>query len=242
MNKALPLGLLAMALAGSSLSTAQAGDQNILVLQQDGAANTISIDQQKATGSQVGGVNFIEATPLESSEFEVMDMSNPLQITEGLQNPVLQQGDGNSAAITIEGDDDVAYLNQNSQGQATGNNADIYVNSGTAAPSFAAVVQNGAGNNAAVSINGSLSNGTILQNGSNNQGSINVDGNNVTASLTQVGSDNDSQLVAQGSSTSATGVDGANVSYTLYANGVTTTQPVTVTTNGASVSISQTQF
>ena len=242
MNKALTLGLLATALAGFSLSSALAGDQNILVLQQDGAANTISIDQQKATGSQVGGVNFIEATPLESSEFEVMDMSNPLQITEGLQNPIVQQGDGNSATITVEGDEDVVYLNQNSQGQPTGNNANIYVNSGTADPSFAAVVQNGAGNNASVSINGSLSNGTILQNGSNNQGSIDVDGNNVTASLTQVGSDNDSQLVAQGASTSATGVDGANVSYTLYANGVTTTQPVTVTTNGASVSITQTQF
>ncbi|WP_319499263.1 hypothetical protein [uncultured Cohaesibacter sp.] len=103
-------------------------------------------------------------------------------------------------------------------------------------------MQTGAGNNAEVSIDGSLSNGTILQNGSDNNGSITVDGNNVTAALTQVGSNNDSQLVAQGNATSATGVDGANVTYTLYANGVTTTQPVTVSTNGASVSITQIQF
>nr|WP_321459171.1 hypothetical protein [uncultured Cohaesibacter sp.] len=242
MKNALTLAILATTLAGPALSPALAGDQNILVLKQEGAGNTIAIDQQNATGSQIGGVNFIENTPLETSEFEVLDMDNPLEMSAGLENPILQEGDGNSATITIEGTDDVVYLQQNSQGQTTGNNADIYVNSGTGAPSFAGVVQNGGGNNASISIDGSLSNGTILQNGSNNNGTIDIDGNGVTAALTQVGNDNDSQLVAQGTSTSATGVDSANVSYTLYANGVTTTQPVAVTTNGASVSITQTQF
>ena len=242
MKKALTVSTFAIMFAGLCLSAANAGDQNILVLKQDGAANTISIDQQLATGSQVGGVDFVEASPLEDSQFDIKDMSNPLEMSEGLQNPILQLGDANDATITVEGNDDVVYLQQNSRNQAVGNTADIYVNSGAGAPSFAGVVQTGGGNTASISIDGSLSNGTILQNGNNNQGAIDVDGNNVTASLTQVGSDNDSQLVAQGSNTSATGVDGANVSYTLYANGVTTTQPVTVSTNGASVSITQTQF
>nr|WP_319485157.1 hypothetical protein [uncultured Cohaesibacter sp.] len=242
MNKAFYLGALALSLAGLPLSTALAGDENTLILLQEGTGNTISIDQQTAIGSQIGGVNFVEKSAFENSEFEVLDLSNPLNFNEASNHPILQLGDNNSANITIEGQDDVVYLQQNSQGQAPGNNADIYVNSGAGAPSFAAVVQTGAGNNAEVSIDGSLSNGTILQNGSDNNGSITVDGNNVTAALTQVGSNNDSQLVAQGNATSATGVDGANVTYTLYANGVTTTQPVTVSTNGASVSITQIQF
>nr|WP_321456960.1 hypothetical protein [uncultured Cohaesibacter sp.] len=232
--------ILAFALAGLSLSPALAGNENTLVLKQEGAGNTISIDQQNAYGSQIGGVRFEENSNLEQSEFEILDMSDPLLASEGLDNPILQLGDGNSAEITIEGNDDVVYLQQNSQGQATGNTADIYVNSGTGDPSFAAVVQEGANNNASVSIDGSLSNGTVLQRGNNNDGAVTIDGNNINAELTQVGSSNEGQLSVQSSASSSD--TGANVSYTLYANGVTTTQPVTVTTNGASVSITQTQF
>ncbi|WP_319499265.1 hypothetical protein [uncultured Cohaesibacter sp.] len=120
MNKAFYLGALALSLAGLPLSTALAGDENTLILLQEGTGNTISIDQQTAIGSQIGGVNFVEKSALENSEFEVLDLSNPLNFNEASNHPILQLGDNNSANITIEGQDDVVYLQQNSQGQAPG--------------------------------------------------------------------------------------------------------------------------
>ncbi|WP_316862590.1 hypothetical protein [uncultured Cohaesibacter sp.] len=235
------LGAMAVCWTILPVSTASAGDNNILILKQQGLGNTISVDQFEATGSQVGGVSFNENTlnltttdtayP-QNPEFEIFDYSNSIEMTSALANPVLQIGNDNEATITIEGDGDVVQLEQDSQGFAEGNEANIYVNSGNETPSFGAVLQTGGNNTANLTVNGGLNSGVIFQRGIDNIGNVEVNGTDVDAILVQNGSNNNSTVEASGTS--------SNYSYTLNASNTTGT--VAVSSNGASVSITQSRF
>ncbi|PLW77545.1 hypothetical protein [Cohaesibacter celericrescens] len=229
---------LAAPLLALAAGVANAGDENILILKQEGAGNEITVDQHNATDSQVGGVAFNEANSLDQSSFNILDFDT--NKAEALAHPLLQIGNYNSASVTLTGRAGAVFLQQGGQITDGNNQAQIDINSGSAGGSLAAVLQDGSNNSATVTINGSLSQGNVLQQGDGNQGTVEVGTtnglvDNVKASLTQTGDNNDTSL-------SVIGISAGEYSYTVVGNNTTTSVPAVIVTNGASVSITQSQF
>lgn len=221
-----------------ALSTAPvfAGNNNVLILTQEGTANTISVDQRNANDSQVGGVAFTEAPQLQNSELNVIDLN--VDEAGAISNPTLQLGSDNQATITLEGNDSTVFLQQGGDLSDNGNRATINIDSGITGGSLAAILQDGSNNVANTTINGSFSESNILQRGDDNQGRVDIGSsdfavNNVKASLTQVGNGNNTEL-------QVTGINAGEYSYTVIGDNTSTSVPAVIVTNGASVSITQT--
>lgn len=229
------LGISAATLCGLATLPAQAGDNNVLILKQEGTANEISVDQQNANNSQIGGVALVPGLKLEDTTFNQIDLTT--DEAGALANPATQLGTGNTANITLEGEGGAVFLQQGGQITDGNNNATVAINSGLNGGSFAAILQDGSNNSANATINGSLSEADILQQGNGNQGTVTIGANglptdNVRATLTQNGNNNNTEL-------QVTGINAGDYSYTVNGSNTSTTVPAIIVTNGASVSITQ---
>ena len=231
------IGISAAALCALSASGADAGDRNVLILLQEGSTNSISVDQQGANDSQVGGVAYDSA----NNAFNRIDLST--NEADALANPVLQLGERNSADVTLTGEGGTVFLQQQGQTPNTDgfdNTANITVNSTAGGGNLAAVLQAGNNNAATIAINGSLSEANVLQDGNGNLGTVQVgDSNlplsNVRATLTQDGNGNNTEL-------QVFGINNSEYSYTVIGDNTTTSVPAVIITNGASVTITQSQI
>ncbi|WP_319531714.1 hypothetical protein [uncultured Cohaesibacter sp.] len=232
----LTLALVSLPLCALVPTAAQAGDRNILILEQKGSENTISVDQSNAFDSQVGGVALVPGDLLSETEFNILKFNE--QPNAAADNPILQLGENNIADITIEGVGGAVFLQQGTDSGDVNNNATINLNG--IGDSLAAILQAGSDNQAALTVFGNSTEGRILQLGDGNTAGLQVgaDGlpaNGGRATLTQEGSNNNTSV-------QVIGLTDGEYSYTVQGNGTTTSVPVTILTNGATVSVTQTQF
>ena len=235
-------GIAAMALGALASIPAHAGNNNVLILKQEGTGNEIHVDQSNADNSQIGGIQLVPsiATPdpllsLNDATFNQIDLT--LDETGALANPATQIGINNRASITLDGDGGAVFLQQGTNATQGDNVATVDVTSGPVGGSFAAIIQDGSNNTAAATINGSLSEANILQRGDSNDGTVsvgtsNLQVDNVRATLNQIGNGNDTEL-------QVTGITAGEYSYTVIGDNTTTSVPAAIITNGASVSITQ---
>jgi hypothetical protein len=220
--------------------TAYAGENNQITITQDGLANSLSVDQSKASNSVVGGVSLLNG-PLAD------DASAKLRLNDTAE----QKGTGNTAKLTITNltDDEnhllfdhgqIGLRQDNSLSSAGPNVALVTVNGdGTGL-----VSQNGGGNTANMLITGLGSTGSIYQNGDGNnigtqtltEHGLKVEGKNASGSITQNGDGNNTNLAVFG--------NGTSVDYTLNGDNITNVPAggVQVISNGATVTITQTRF
>ncbi|SNY93692.1 hypothetical protein SAMN04515647_4004 [Cohaesibacter sp. ES.047] len=215
---------------------ASAGEKNVLILEQQGTRNSVTVDQTNASQSQVGGVEIIEGAAFSDTEFNVLSLD--LQPNTAAENPILQLGADNVADITVDGVGGAVFLQQGANINDGNNTATIDIN--TTGDSLAAILQAGSNNNAGLTVIGNTTEGRILQLGDNNDAQLQVglDGlpaNGAQATVTQDGNNNTTNV-------QVVGISNGQYSYTVQANGTTTSVPVTIQTNGASVSVTQTQF
>lgn len=222
----MPKYLIALAAILALHSTSFAGDRNVLYLTQTGSGNTISVDQSSADDSQVGGFERIGAPTDVAVTFEAA--------ADPSTAPALQQGTDNSVAIIVTGQGSSVFLQQDNSTDfaPTSNQGSVTVNGDNA---FAALSQIGSGNTATLLVDGDASSAALLQNGDLNDAELSVPASDVSATLIQNGNNNSTEL-----NVSAYG--NPNVSYTLNGSNVSTTTPVQVFSNGASVSIQQSTF
>jgi hypothetical protein len=219
---------LGVAASGLMPTATFAGSGNIIVIEQRGSNNTLSADQSSATGSQIGGIE-LTGSPSNDPEAGFNILGEPDLLT----SPALQSGEGNEADVRVSGQGGAVYLLQNNDGSLLGNSAEIILD---ADQTFAAISQIGEGNTAEIEVTGALSSGSVLQNGDGNFGRIEVPIADTEARLVQNGDNIEATLVVEG-------VTGGNVDFQIFGNNVT--QPggaLVVNTNGASVSITQTEF
>lgn len=250
------------ALSGATLLVAVPSvhaQQNRLSILQDGSGNQLTVDQAGATNSRIGGLTFddqqtsagqlVLSDPItgggvpQFSQIEsdgktiqvpivvgATELSAKADLRNGSQ--ALQRGFGNSADITLTGDSGFVGLLQNNSSGGLSNNAVVTLDgNGTAL-----VSQQGSGNGANLSVSGPRAVGAILQQGSGNDVDLTVAGADARGTISQLGSNNTSSLAV-------VSANGASVSYTLQGSGITNFNPlqgVDVTTNAASVSITQT--
>lgn len=220
--------------------TAYAGENNQITITQDGFANSLSVDQSKASNSTVGGVSLLNG-PLAD------DASAKLRLNDTAE----QKGTGNTAKLTITNltDDEnhllfdhgqIGLRQDNSLSSAGPNVALVTVNGdGTGL-----VSQNGGGNTANMLITGLGSTGSIYQNGDGNnigtgaltEHGLKVEGKNASGSITQNGDGNTTSLAVFG--------NGTSVDYTVNGDNFTNVPAggVQVISNGATVTITQTRF
>lgn len=165
---------------------------NLLVIEQTGASNTLSVDQSNASDSAVGGLRVLEADPrVGTLDLDAIGVAR-------------QDGDGNVATVVLGGDGANAGLSQS----GSGNIANI-TGGGS---SQSGVSQVGSGNRATVNVTGNLgSRGMIEQVGNGNTGRVDVAGGS-RGTLVQEGDDNDRSLSVDG---------GADITFTQIGSGLT---------------------
>jgi hypothetical protein len=207
---------------------AQAGSGNLIVIEQQGSSNTLYVDQSEATDSQVGGLVPDASSPTEYSALLLTGSSL-------LDYPALQLGENNEANITISDLGGAVYLLQNNQSAGfspSGNKATVIL---SAEGAFAAVNQSGGKNTATINVSGEFSSGTIFQFGDGNTGSVTVPFGDTIARLEQIGDNISAGL-------KVIGAQGGDVTLTVNGDNITQAYgPVVVYSNGASVTITQTQ-
>lgn len=131
-------------------------------------------------------------------------------------SPAIQQGSGNSASITIEGNGGQVGLLQSNPINGTGHTANISVFGGGSA----LVGQLGDGNIANLTVDGG--NSAILQEGYSNEATLSV-GSGSAGLISQIGDSNVTSLEVPAGR--------ANVSYLVYGNGLTGSVPAAVISN-----------
>lgn len=163
----------------SCATMATAGDGNKVFLLQEsggGSGNNLVIDQSNASNSIVAGDEL------------------------GL-DPAEQIGGGNSAEITLEGENSTVLFSQNSAGTGglLGNTALV---SGNA---LATIVldQNGSGNFGEINVSGQGGTGVLRQTGNDNEGSVFVTGEQALGELNQIGDGNSFTVRVEGDNTTA---------------------------------------
>jgi len=219
--------------------TAHAGDGNILVIEQTGVANQLTVDQSKATRSRVLGAAIGPSgptfQPITQPE-ELVDQSDGPRVFPVYYSPqdrAFQGGTRNTADITVSGSGGTVRLFQNnvSAGSAALGNAASITLSGNG---VAIVGQQGDANKALLSVSGAKSGGSILQLGNGNRADLSVS-TGATALISQEGNNNSSgQVSIQGSE--------ANVTYIQRGDGLQPVNPargLTVSTNAGTVTIQQ---
>lgn len=233
--------LLAIALPLAVLCGTQANAQsNVLSIVQDGGANTLKVDQSAASSSRVGGLELSKPT---LQTFELVPASKD---AKGVVTPATtvdmdvlganvrrdqaarQTGAGNSADITMSGLGGFVGLLQDSTSASIGNRSTVNLAGG----GQALIGQLGGNNQANATLGAGALEGAILQRGSNNTADLTVTGAGASGRISQVGNGLNNGLSVTGVGTSAA----------LIANGVSNAAagtPVTVESNGAAVTITQ---
>lgn len=238
-------GFVAALALGAVLAVApsHAGDGNTIYIIQESPAgsasgNTLSVDQSQASDSFVLGPGdglLQHVRTLDRSGIVDESVPDALVSSQTSLVPALQRGSGNIATLTIEGSNAEIQLLQDNQNYLyladSGNVATVVTAS---ANSLGAIVQEGGGNNATLSL------------GNNAQGLIGQFGTNLTADLTVPGSSS-GQIVQIGNNSQATlSVNsGASVTYTQVGDNLGSVNPATVqvfTTNPGNITITQTGF
>lgn len=238
---------LAIASLAAILPAAQAmADSNILSILQEGGGNTLTVDQSQASDSKVGGLsisNTLDSLSLTGQlDAGALGTSNGTMITSGSRQmdvlratskaelPAVQDGSNNSATVTLSGSNGFVGLLQQSPLNGTGNRATVNVSGN----GQALVGQLGGNNEAKAILGAGASQAAILQKGNGNFADLSVTGSNASGQINQIGNGLNNSL----------SVTGANTSAALIANGVSngTSTPVTVQSNGASVTITQSKM
>ncbi|MEL7300390.1 MAG: hypothetical protein AAFM92_08410 [Pseudomonadota bacterium] len=189
-----------------SASLAVAENNSVFLLQTNptnGApGNTISITQELASSSSVG-----------------------------LQDaPVVQDGSGNSADITVQNDANAETLF--AQGiLAPSLDGNLSALGGQGIDALVGLTQTGNGNAANIVVNGLGAQGLVEQDGNGNLADLTVEGQGASGTLLQRGDNNDSTLSVQG----------ATVTLIVEGNNLTNTVGPSVVSNGGTVIITQTQ-
>lgn len=195
--------------AGSQLSAL--ADSNVLEIVQKGSDNSLNVDQSAASNSSVNGLALDRSwDTVETISFE------RLSAVQNSGSPAIQQGSGNSASITIEGNGGQVGLLQSNPITGTGHTAYIKAFGGGSA----LVGQLGNGNIANLTVDGG--NSAILQEGYSNQATLSV-GSGSAGLIGQIGNSNVTSLEVP--------AGGANVSYLVYGNGLIGSVPATVISN-----------
>lgn len=229
------LASLSLVLAAGSVSA----QSNTITIEQTGVGNTLSVDQSAASNSSVGGLTFAEGDAksyTDSSDPGLSATLNPLTVTSTTGEAATQTGGQNSASIEISGDGGNVFLNQNNSGGGSlGNIASIGLTGDGAA---VALGQLGLKNEATINVSGALAKGTILQDGDYNKSNLSVTGSGAEGFISQKGNNNDTGTV---------NVSGVNTSVTYIQQGnnlspAATGQGVSVISNAAAVTITQTSF
>ncbi|WP_156421551.1 hypothetical protein [Aureimonas sp. AU40] len=236
--------MLAVALPMAIWPMAQAvAESNVLSIVQDGGENRLTVDQSQASNSQVGGLE-IGAPTLQTfsltpnAETSQSEDSLPEQVRLNVLSaermsgrPARQMGGGNSADIKISGNGGFVGLLQSSASPNLGNQANVNLAGG----GQALIGQLGGGNKATAMLGAGALEGTILQKGDSNVADLSVTGKGSSGSISQYGSGLNNSLAVSGAGTSAA----------LISNGVsngTAGTPITVQSNGASVTITQSKM
>lgn len=199
-----------------------AGSGNSLYVKQVSTAggdsgNTLYIDQSAASSSHIGNIA--------SVSLYTNDTIGSIPYPQG--QPATQNGENNTASVTVTGANGLATLLQDNAGTTYGGNkASITINGA----GFGSVEQTGDLNQAKLTVN-DASVGAISQGGDSNIADLTVS-NGVVGVITQNGSGNDQAVVASGGA-------GAKISYTVNGNNLHALAPVHVVTNSSSVSITQ---
>lgn len=226
-----------------AVAPSHAGDGNTIYIIQENPAgsasgNTLSVNQSQANDSFVLGPSDGLLQHLRTLDRNgIVDESVPdaLVSTQISLTPALQRGSGNTATLTIDGNNAEIQLLQDNQNYlylADPGNAATVVTAGTNA--LGAIVQEGGSNNA------------ILSLGNNAQGLIGQFGTNLTANLT-VPDSSSGQIVQVGNNSQAmlSVNSGASVTYTQVGDNLGSVNPATVqvfTTNPGNITITQTGF
>ncbi len=203
--------------------SAVAQDGNVIVIEQEGEANSLRVDQTRASNSLVAGVPAADSfgsaadfglslDPDEDAESFVVfgnviaANGNTLNIVDR-GSSATQSGTRNSASITLEGNG-----------------------------SFAGLEQLGDRNEATIDVNGNSAGGIIVQSGNRNSGSVSVTENGAFGELIQIGSDNVTAF-------SVSGNPNASVSFTVQGDAISSSVPASVvTSSGGQVTIVQRQL
>lgn len=252
MFKSCKYGISILALTCVFNSGANA-DNNTLTIGQTGSGNRIYIDQTKANGSRVSGINVEQTTETfqhtvqELYEEEVNGVTTTLTrdvietftpdlltATIDENTPLSQSGIGNSAKVQVTGNGGVVGLYQgviSGGNTASGNIANIKALDGA----DALIAQGGSGNTADLTVRNGAKSGSILQNGNDNNANLDVSGVNSSGLISQIGDRNTTTLEVAGSDT--------NVSYIVNGSDLSSASgaPVSVTTNATTVLIQQTR-
>jgi hypothetical protein len=230
------LGLLLSGAASAVATLPALADQNTLTIRQEGIGNTISVDQSRATGSEIKGLKLNSG---------LLD-PNSLQIE--LIDEAQQLGGNNDAEIDISGAGGRVYLYQNNTLDAPSGNGRNTASIDSENGGVGLVWQNGFDNTARLEVNGGLDmspalivgqqniDGAILQYGSNNNGSV-VTGEG-SALLVQNGDGNNAELDVSASPA------GTSVVYTQNGNNMNSAAAAQVFTTavGGTVSVTQSSF
>lgn len=144
--------------------------------------------------------------------------------------PAEQLGSGNAAEISIVGLGSSVSLSQQSVDTNVDGNSVSLDLIGTGL--IGAVLQNGSGNTGTLTVRGTGAAASLIQEGNANTGEVLVTGNGTSGTLRQVGDRNDTTLNVGGA--------GTNVTYNVIGNGLTNVVPPSVTSNGATVTVTQT--
>lgn len=205
---------LTIVLGLTAAGAAQAGDNNIIVLEQSsdrvGPANVLTIDQSAADNSRVGG-----------------SLSDPAL-------PARQAGGANTASITLGGNRAAAALTQVNTALspvASDINTATLIGGGFA---DLVLVQEGAGNTGLLTVGAGGNAGELQQFGRLNTGTVTVSGSDARGRLIQNGSGNTYSLEVDGVGTS--------VEFRQVGNNLSARTPVSVISNATSVTITQSQF
>ncbi|WP_292289790.1 hypothetical protein [Marivita sp.] len=216
----------ALVLAATFFSgTTFAGSGNSVLVEQiatsAGGSNTLIIDQSAASNSTVGGISLDRELELDLSELGPVDL-NTFATTLGQASSVALSEN----LLTISGGGAKATQ------RGAGNTASIALKGDGGK---AGLEQFGNDNRATILVNEAAL-GVIVQEGNQNTGVLSVSDLGASGELIQLGNGNMTEL-------EVSGVQDANVSYTVQGNGVTTSIPASVVSNvNGQITIVQSQF
>lgn len=211
--------------ADNTIYIDQAGDNSVITMTQDGAANRIRGIQGSGTGnttpSKIRGDNV-------TLTVEQIGSGNILNL--GVVTATASGGVDTSVIYKVTGNNAVGTINMNNAGQGTANSNTVNIEqTGDGAVAnlnmlgsnntFVVDTAGGANNSVVATVNANQTNVNVNQTGGGgNQTALNLTGNKGTVSLTSVGASNVTSITQSGG-----GVNGHNATLNITGSGNNTT-------------------